>query len=42
MKQIRNAARITLSLLLLTAMLCACGQQSVETQPTVPETTAIT
>ena len=39
MKHIRNAARITLSLTLVTAMLCACGRQSVETQPTVPETT---
>ena len=40
MKHIRNAARITLSLTLLTAMLCACGGQSVEIQPTIPETTA--
>ena len=40
MKHIRNAARITFSLTLMTAMLCACGGQSAETQPTIPETTA--
>ena len=40
MKHISNAVRIAFSLLLLTATLCACGRQSAETQPTVPETTA--
>ena len=42
MKHFRNAARITLSLLLLTATLCACARQPAQIQPTAPETTAPT